>query len=237
VSIASREVTEYDSNFIGGRWVRSSSNERIPVEDPSTAQVIASVPNSTPGDVEIAVAAAVDALGRWSATSPDHRARLLFALADVLEARQEGLARLTCTDVGTVYRTAKAIQAALPVADLRTCADLLETFEFEERIGNSRVFREPMGVVAAITPWNYPLHQMTAKIAPALAAGCTVVLKPSEVAPLSAYALGRTVEEVGLQPGVLNVVFGTGPQSVSASSIIRKLTWFRSRGPRGPAGG
>ena len=207
------ELSEHDSNFIGGSWVQSSSGERIPVEDPSTAEVIASVPNSDTRDVEMAVAAAADALERWSGAASSDRARLLFALADALAARQEELARLICVDVGTVYRTAKAIQAALPVTDLRTCAALLETFEFEERIGNSRVFREPIGVVAAITPWNYPLHQMTAKIAPALAAGCTLVLKPSEVAPLSAYALGHAAEQVELPPGVLNIVFGTGPQA------------------------
>ena len=210
MSTASSELVTHDANYVGGAWVRSGSADRIEVEDPSTGQLIALVPRGTANDVEVAVDAAAAALPDWSATDVSERAQWLSRLADALEARQEDLARLISTDVGTIYKTAKAIQAALPVTDVRTCAGLLEELSFEEQIGNSRVYREPVGVVAAITPWNYPLHQMTAKVAPALAAGCTVVLKPSEVAPLAAYALAEAIDEIGLPAGVFNLVSGSG---------------------------
>jgi aldehyde dehydrogenase (NAD+) len=201
----------YDCNFIGGRWLASADDARIDVEDPSSERLIALVPAGAHADADAAVAAAAEALVGWSRTSPAERAGYLHALADALESRADEVARLIVSDVGSIWKTALGVQAALPVTNLRSCAELLATYEFEEQIGNSRVFKEPVGVVAAITPWNYPLHQITAKVGPALAAGCTIVVKPSEVAPLTAYLLAECVAQVGLPRGVFNLVSGTGP--------------------------
>ncbi|MGH2860842.1 MAG: aldehyde dehydrogenase family protein [Solirubrobacteraceae bacterium] len=201
----------YDRNFIGGEWVSCADDARIEVEDPSTERLIALIPAGAKADADRAVTAAAEALDSWSRTSPAERAGYLHALADALESRAEEVAHLIVADVGSVWKTALGIQAALPVTDLRSCAELLSTYAFEEQIGNSQVVKEPVGVVAAITPWNYPLHQITAKVGAALAAGCTIVVKPSEVAPLSAYVLADCVAEVGLPPGAFNLVSGTGP--------------------------
>jgi aldehyde dehydrogenase (NAD+) len=197
--------------FIGGEWVGPAGSGMIEVVDPATEQVVAAVPEGTPADVDAAVAAARAALPGWSATGPADRAKMLAALADGLAARAEEIARTISGEMGSPITFARRVQAALPVTVLRSYADLLPGHAFEERIGNSLVVREPAGVVGAITPWNYPLHQVIAKVAPALAAGCTVVLKPSEVAPLSTYLLAEAVLEAGLPPGVLNIVHGYGP--------------------------
>jgi len=197
--------------FIGGEWVAPAGAATIEVVNPATERVLGTVPAGGPADVDAAVAAAAAALPGWSATAVPDRAKLLSALAEGLAARGDEVARLVSAEVGAPIAFARRVQAALPVTVLRTYADLLPEYPFEERIGNSLVVREPAGVVGAITPWNYPLHQMVAKVAPALAAGCTVVLKPSEVAPLSSYLLAEVAADAGLPGGVLNIVQGYGP--------------------------
>jgi aldehyde dehydrogenase (NAD+) len=197
--------------FIGGEWVAPAGAGTVEVVNPATEQVLGTVPEGGPADVDAAVAAATAALPGWSATAVPDRAKLLAALADGLAARADEVARLVSAEVGAPIAFARRVQAALPVTVLRTYAELLADFPFEERIGNSLVVREPAGVVGAITPWNYPLHQMVAKVAPALAAGCSVVLKPSEVAPLSSYLLAEVAADAGLPGGVLNTVHGYGP--------------------------
>ncbi len=132
-------------------------------------------------------------------------------ISDALEARAQEVAELISTEMGTPLWFAVAVQVGNPVKVMRSYAQMLAEHPFEEQIGNSLVVKEPIGVVGAITPWNYPLHQLVAKVAAALAAGCTVVLKPSEVAPLSAYALAEVFEQVGLPAGVFNLVTGVGP--------------------------
>jgi aldehyde dehydrogenase (NAD+) len=199
------------SFFVGGEWVVAAGRERIAVINPETEQQVGSVPSGTPEDVGAAVEAARAAFPSWSQTPVADRAALLTATADALEARKEPLARLISTEMGTPFGFSLAVQVGNPVVVLRSYAELLETYAFEEQIKNSLVVREPIGVVAAITPWNYPLHQVVAKVAAALAAGCTVVLKPSEVAPLSAFVLADVLSEVGLPPGVFNLVTGVGP--------------------------
>ena len=146
----------------------------------------------------------------WAATPAGERAALLAATADALEARKDEIARLISTEMGTPYGFSQAVQVGNPVTVLRSYVELLQTYSFEEQVKNSLVVREPIGVVAAITPWNYPLHQVVAKVAAALAAGCTVVLKPSEVAPLSAFVLAEVLEQVGLPAGAFNLVTGVG---------------------------
>ncbi|WP_347354963.1 aldehyde dehydrogenase family protein [Intrasporangium sp.] len=198
--------------YIGGAWVDPAGDGRIAVENPATGEPIATIPEGSAADVDRAVAAARAAFDGWAGLPRDERREFLLRIRDGLAARQDEIGRLIATDVGTPLRIATKIQAALPVTDLGVYVDALAEPEHEERVGNTIIVREPAGVVAAITPWNYPLHQITCKIAPALAAGCTVVLKPSEVAPLSAFLLMDVVDEAGLPAGVVNLVTGYGPE-------------------------
>jgi acyl-CoA reductase-like NAD-dependent aldehyde dehydrogenase len=197
--------------FIGGKWVAPSGRGSIEVIDASTEEVIGSVPRGDEEDVDRAVQAAARAFEKWSATPVAERARWLERLKEGLAARAEEIATTVCAEVGSPIAMARTIQAGLPVSVTGSFPAIAREFPFEERIGNSLVVREPVGVVAAITPWNYPLHQAMGKVAPALAAGCTVVLKPSEVAPLTAFILADVVHEAGLPPGVFNLVTGLGP--------------------------
>jgi aldehyde dehydrogenase (NAD+) len=203
-------MADKDAFFLGGSWVRAIGRAPIPVVNPETEEQVGSVPAGTAQDVDAAVAAARAAFAGWSATPAADRAALLVATADALEERKDEIARTISTEMGTPYGFSQAVQVGNPVVVLRSYADLLQTYSFEERVKNSLVVREPIGVVGAITPWNYPLHQVVAKVAAALAAGCTVVLKPSEVAPLSAFALAEVFEQVGLPAGVFNLVTGVG---------------------------
>ncbi|HVA59102.1 MAG TPA: aldehyde dehydrogenase family protein [Mycobacteriales bacterium] len=196
--------------YVDGSWARPSGPETGEVENPSTEQVIGSTPAGSARDVDTAVAAARRAFPGWAATSPEERAKYLDRLAQALAGRAELIARTISLEMGAPLKLSTTVQAGLPIAVLGSYAQLLPGYPLEEEIGNSLVVREPVGVVAAITPWNYPLHQVVAKLAPALAAGCTVVLKPSEIAPLCAYQLADAVHEVGLPPGVFNLVPGTG---------------------------
>ena len=200
-----------DSIYIDGAWVPSTGTGTIDVFASATDEVIGTIPEGTAEDVDRAVTAAQGAFGSWSETSPEERAKHLTRLQEGLVARMGELATLIANEVGMPIRLAGAIQVGLPTMVMGSYAQLLGEFAFEERIGHSLVVREPVGVVGAITPWNYPLHQIVAKVAPALAAGCTVVLKPSEVAPLNAFVLAEIIDEAGLPPGVFNLVSGTGP--------------------------
>lgn len=210
--------THHDRFFIGGAWVApAAGSERIDVVDPSTEQVCGSIPGGTAADVDAAVAAARRAFDgdgsgpAWPDLSLAERLGYLAGIADALEARVDELAELIATELGMPLKLSRIIQAGMPIANLRAQADLAAAVEWEQRVGNSMVVREPVGVVGAITPWNYPLHQVICKVAPALAAGCTVVLKPSEVAPLCSWLLAEAVATAGLPPGVFNLVGGTGP--------------------------
>src|SRR3989454_5631444 len=205
-----------DKLFIGGRWVAPSGREMIDVHNAGTGEVMGRVPAGGAKDVDAAVAAALRAFESWSNTSADKRAELLEKVSANLKARTDELAKTIAQEVGMPLKLAGRIQAGLPIANFANYAKLLKEFVFEQRVGNSLVVREPVGVVGAITPWNYPLHQITLKVAPALAAGCTVVLKPSEVAPFNAFILAEAAESAGLPKGVLNVVTGYGPAAGEA---------------------
>src|SRR3989440_7003532 len=200
-----------DRLFIGGRWVAPSGSEMIDVHNAGTGEVMGRVPAGSVKDVDAAVAAARGALDKWSATSPGVRSELLEKISAGLKARSDELAKTIAQEVGMPLKLAGRIQAGLPIANFANYARLAKDFSFEEKVGNSLVLREPVGVVGAITPWNYPLHQITLKVAPALAAGCTVVLKPSEVAPFNAFILAEVVAAAGLPKGVFNLVTGFGP--------------------------
>jgi len=201
-----------DRIYLGGAWVAPAGTGAIAVEDPFTEQIIAHVPAGTPSDVDSAVAAARAAWPGWAAAAPAVRATHLDRLLAALTAREDAIARTVAYELGTPIRLATLIQAGLPLTVLRGYAALAAREPEPEVVGNSLVVREPAGVVGAITPWNYPLHQVVAKVAAALAAGCTVVLKPSELTPLVAYLLFDAVHEAGLPPGVVNLVPGTGAE-------------------------
>jgi betaine-aldehyde dehydrogenase len=204
-------VRNHSKLYIGGAWVAPEGTGTLDVVNATTEEIMGRIPEGDLADADRAVQAARQAFEGWAATSPAERAAFLRRLADGLEKRQQDIAEIITGEVGMPQKFSWAIQAGLPIAVMRSFADLAESYEFEEEVGTSLVIREPVGVVAAITPWNYPLHQIVAKVAPALAAGCTVVLKPSEVAPLNAFALAEVVHEVGLPAGVFNLVSGLGP--------------------------
>ncbi|MEU8814512.1 aldehyde dehydrogenase family protein [Actinoplanes sp. NPDC048796] len=197
--------------YLGGEWVPPTSTETIAVENPATEEVLAHVPAGSAEDVDRAVAAAKAAFDGWAATPRAERAQVLDRLHTSLTARAGDIAKTVGLELGTPVKVAQRVQAGLPLAVLRGYADLAAREAHEETIGNSLIVHEPVGVVGAITPWNYPLHQVVAKVAAALAAGCTVVLKPSELTPLVAYLLIDAAEEAGVPAGVLNLVTGTGP--------------------------
>ena len=205
-----------DKLFIGGRWVAPSGREMIDVHNAGTGEMMGRVPAGNAKDVDAAAAAARRAFESWSNTSADQRAELLGKISANLKARTDELAKTIAQEVGMPLKLAGRIQAGLPIANFANFAKLLKEFVFENRVGNSLVVREPVGVVAAITPWNYPLHQIALKVAPALAAGCTVVLKPSEVAPFNAFILAEAIEAAGLPQGVFNLVTGFGADAGEA---------------------
>ncbi|RKN30514.1 aldehyde dehydrogenase family protein [Micromonospora musae] len=197
--------------YLDGRWVTPSDASPLPVHNPATEEVIATVPAGTAADVDRAVAAARAAFDGWAATTPTQRAAHLDRLHAALSARADEIARTVALELGAPLKVASRVQAGLPLTVLHSYVELAAHSAAEETVGNSTVVREPVGVVGAITPWNYPLHQVVAKLAPALAAGCTVVLKPAELTPLVSYLLFDAIHEAGLPPGVVNLVTGTGP--------------------------
>jgi aldehyde dehydrogenase (NAD+) len=197
--------------YIDGEWRPAAGPEKIEVSNPADGTVIATVPAGGEEDVAAAVRAARAAFPGWSATSPAERASLLGALRDAMESRRDEIAETVTRELGSPLAFSRAVHASVPIAVCAGYAKLTADHPFEEEIGNSRVFHEPVGVVGAITPWNYPLHQIVAKVAPALAAGCTVVLKPAEDTPLVAQLFAEAVHEAGLPAGVFNLVTGLGP--------------------------
>ncbi|MDQ0712289.1 aldehyde dehydrogenase (NAD+) [Streptomyces luteogriseus] len=201
----------HDGMYIDGAWRPAAGQDVIEVVNPVDEQVIGTVPAGTAEDVDAAVRAARAALPDWAATPPAERAARLAALRDVLVTRADEIAETVTAELGSPLKFSQAVHAGVPIAVAGSYAELAATYAFEEKTGNSVVHQEPVGVVAAITPWNYPLHQIVAKVAPALAAGCTVVVKPAEDTPLVARLFADAVHEAGLPAGVFNLVTGLGP--------------------------
>jgi aldehyde dehydrogenase (NAD+) len=205
------ELQVKDRIFIGGEWVEPSGVDPIEVVNPTTEEVMGTIPGCSPVDVDRAVGAARDAFEGWAQTPREERARFLAAIAEGLQGRAEEITATITQELGMPLKLSGIIQVGLPTSQFASMPKLMEEVAWEEEIGNSRVLREPVGVLGAITPWNYPLNQIAAKVAPALAAGCTVVLKPSEVTPLNAFLLAEVIEAAGLPAGVFNLVTGVGP--------------------------
>ncbi len=203
-------MKDYSKFYIDGAWVEPDGTGTIEVINASTEEVMGHVPEGTPADVDRAVAAAKAAFDTWGYTPKEERGKYLQRLAEGLGARSAEIGEVISQEVGMPIMWSNMIQAGLPVGNAANYVEILDNFEFEEEIGNSLVVKTPVGVVGAITPWNYPLHQIICKVAPALAAGCTVVLKPSEVAPLNAFILAEVIDGVGFPAGVFNLVTGVG---------------------------
>jgi aldehyde dehydrogenase (NAD+) len=204
------ELQVRDAVFIGGEWAKPAGSETIEVVNPTTEEAMGRIPACATEDVDRAVAAARDAFEPWSQASREERAGHLAAIGERLGERAEEIAATIAQELGMPLKLSRIIQAGLPIAQFAGMPKLMEEVAWEEEIGNSRVLREPVGVLGAITPWNYPLHQIACKVAPALAAGCTVVLKPSGVVPLNAFILAEAIEAAGLPAGVFNLVSGAG---------------------------
>ena len=200
-----------DSFYINGQWVKASSKETLEVTTSGTGELYATIPAGTVEEANSAVDAAAAAFTSWANTSPKERGELLTRISEKLAERGDDIALCIANEVGMPLMLAKGIQAGLPTFTFADNAQRASEFVWEEEVGTSTLVREPVGVVAAITPWNYPLHQIANKVAAALAAGCTVVLKPSEVAPINAFILADIIHEVGLPKGVFNLVTGVGP--------------------------
>jgi acyl-CoA reductase-like NAD-dependent aldehyde dehydrogenase len=205
-------VQVHDKIYVDGAWVPSGGSGTIDVYDSTNGEVIGSIPEGTKDDVDKAVAAARAAFESWSQTTPEERAKYSSRIAEGLGARMDEIATIVTREAGMPKWLSLIVQAGLPINSFTTAGQLAESYQFEETVGNSLVVKEPVGVVGCITPWNYPLHQIAAKVAYAMAAGCTVVLKPSEVAPLDAYILAEVINDVGLPAGVFNLVTGTGAE-------------------------
>jgi aldehyde dehydrogenase (NAD+) len=205
------ELQVKDRIFIDGEWVEPSGADPIEVVNPTTEETIGTVPGCSPVDVDRAVEAARAAFESWSQTSREERADYIAAIAAGLNDRGDEIAATITQELGMPLKLSRIIQVGLPASQFASMPKLMEEVAWEEEIGSSRVLREPVGVLGAITPWNYPLNQIAAKVAPALAAGCTIVLKPSEVTPLNAFQLAEVIEAAGLPAGVFNLVTGVGP--------------------------
>ena len=197
--------------YIDGTWVTPAGQGRIEVFSPTDGALLATIPQGNAADADAAVMAARRAFAAWSITSAAERAGYLKKIQEGIKARTDEIARTITLEMGMPYKLSQRIQVGSPAASFGMYSKMLANFPFEEQVGHSKVLREPVGVVAAITPWNYPLHQIAAKVAAALAAGCTVVLKPSEVAPLNAFLLTEIIHAAGVPPGVFNLVTGYGP--------------------------
>ena len=200
----------YENFYINGQWQAPKGDGKIEVINPATEEVCGVVPSGNAEDVDAAVAAAKAAFVSWSQTSAQERSDIIGKLIDVLSTNMQKVGEMCAEELGTPIGLSTPVHGGLPVGVLTAYKDVPFEMEKEEQIGNSVVIKEPIGVCAFITPWNFPLHQIVAKVAPALASGCTMVIKPSSDTPLTAYYFAELIDGIGLPPGVLNVVTGPG---------------------------
>jgi aldehyde dehydrogenase (NAD+) len=204
-------MRDYRHFYIDGAWVEPLGGEDFPVVNPATEEVVARISLGGAADVERAVSAARRAFPAWAGSSVADRRALLGRIIDCYRRRQDDVAEAICTELGAPLAFARRSQTRLGVGHMATMLDVLERYPFVEDRGSMRLMREAVGVCALITPWNWPINQIACKVAPALGAGCTMVLKPSEIAPLSARVFAEVLHEAGVPPGVFNLVNGAGP--------------------------
>jgi acyl-CoA reductase-like NAD-dependent aldehyde dehydrogenase len=220
-----------DRIYVDGAWVASTGTGTLPVTNPFTEEVIGTVPEGTPEDVDLAARAARRGFEEWSQVSLDDRIKACTRIAEGLQARQQEIAYSAATEMGAPWSIAVLVQAGLPLISFASMEDLAPELEWEKSTGNSLLVRQPVGVVGAITPWNYPLHQIAAKVAPALVAGCSVVVKPSELVPGVAYILAEIIDSVGLPAGVFNLVPGVGPvvgEAIASHPLVDMVSFTGS---------
>ena len=204
--------------YIDGKWVAPSEPKDLTVANPATEAPIATISLGNRDDVDRAVAAARNAFASYSETAPEQRLAFLRRIIEVYQAKSEAMAETISLEMGAPISLARKAQAPAGLGHLAEAARVLEHFRFEELRGSTLMRKEPIGVCGLITPWNWPMNQIACKVAPALAVGCTMVLKPSEMAPLSAYLFAQIIDEAGLPPGVFNLVNGDGPTVGAAIS-------------------
>ncbi len=204
--------------YIDGAWVEPSGAETLEVIDPSTEEPFETIALGTAADVDRAVVAARAAFPAFAETARRERHEMLKRLVAVYEARYEDMAQAISREMGAPIAFSREQQAAAGLGHLQQMVKAMETFSWEEQRGSTRIVKEPIGVVGMITPWNWPMNQIVCKVAPAIAAGCTMVLKPSEIAPINAVIFAELIDEIGLPKGVFNMVHGTGPDVGEAIS-------------------
>jgi len=204
------EIIIRDRIYINGEWIPSAGTGTIDVINPATEEVMGRIPDGTAEDVDLAAKAAAAAFPGWSQTPLEERVEFIRKIAAGIQSRIQEIAALIAGEVGMPVKLAARVQAGLPFATFSSIPEVVKMVKWEEQIGTSLIVREAVGVVGCITPWNFPLHQIAAKVAPALTAGCTIVLKPTEIAPLNAYILAEIIHGAGLPAGVFNMVMGTG---------------------------
>ena len=198
--------------YINGKWVKAEGTEKIKVVNPSNEEIIGYIPAGNKEDVDHAIKSAKEAFITWSKSGIEKRMEILNSLSSLFKERGEELAQIITSEVGTPIGYSRTAMVGTPRVVARSYAKILETYDWEEEIRNSLIIKEPVGVCAFITPWNFPLHQIIGKVAPAIAAGCTMILKPSKEAPLSAFILAEIFDEIGLPAGVFNLVTGHGSE-------------------------
>nr|WP_175800181.1 aldehyde dehydrogenase family protein [Burkholderia anthina] len=205
-----KQAGRLDRFFIDGDWVAPDGGDRFAVVSPSTEETLCEIPLGSARDADRAVQAARRAFERWAATAPHERAALLDRVHGLILARAELFATALAMEMGAPLGYARSAHVPLAAEHIRVARDNLASYPFVSRRGTTAVVREPIGVCALITPWNWPIYQITAKVGPALAAGCTVVLKPSELSPLSALLFAEVIADAGVPAGVFNLVSGSG---------------------------
>ncbi len=203
-------MDEREELYIGGKWISPNGKGSIEVMNPTTEEIIGMVPIGNSEDLDLAIKSARDAFISWSDSSIETRIDYLNRLTTAIKENSEKMAQLITSEVGTPIEYSRMAMVGTPRVVTRSYAKILESFEWEEEVRNSLIVKEPVGVVGMITPWNFPLHQIIGKVAPAIASGCTMVLKPSKEAPLNSFFLADLIHSIGLPQGVFNLVSGHG---------------------------
>lgn len=208
----------YNKFFINGEWVEPANRSTLDVINPATEEAFATISMGTAEDVDAAANAARAAFPAWSQSTVEQRKAVINKIIEGLKARGEEMATAISNEMGAPMGLSKTAQLGSGIGHFMNILNVLDNFEFEEVRGSTKIVKEPAGVCGFITPWNWPLNQIACKVAPAIAAGCTIVLKPSEIAPISAYILTEIIAESGLPAGVFNLVNGDGPTVGAAIS-------------------